>query len=355
MINYNGFEEDMTHEHSALLLYIKKTLENLSKEKKIPNLNIFSNDHITERSKISQNLVNLCISGENMHITYKNYKIELLSHHINNLFLIDITKFLYTTLFFILPSRKKIFLNYQRERFFNYSKSTLTKNNNFAILTNNLKSKNILNFPYFFHTHFDRFQEFINIKKEHKYRKKKKFCAFVVSNFMHFDRITFYKKLSKYKKVDSFGPIFNNASIPEELIKKYKSNSTNHQEKRCTYNFNLVNQELFRDYKFVICFENSYADDYITEKLPNVMMANSIGIYRGAKNISEFFNTKSFINYDDYGNYNKMIEKIIELDKDDNKYQAMLNEPFFPNNQLPIRVKNAKQDLENFLEKVINL
>ena len=84
------------------------------------------------------------------------------------------------------------------------------------------------------------------------------------------------------------------------------------------------------------------------------MMANSIRIYRGAKNISEFFNTQSFINYDDYGNYNKMIEKIIELDKDDNKYQAMLNEPFFPNNQLPIRVKNAKQDLENFLEKVIN-
>ena len=90
----------------------------------------------------------------------------------------------------------------------------------------------------------------------------------------------------------------------------------------------LLNQELFRDYKFVICFENSYANDFITEKLPNVMLANSIGIYRGAPNVDEFFNTKSFINYDNYGSYDKMIEKIIELDKDDDKYQKFLEEPF---------------------------
>ena len=48
-----------------------------------------------------------------------------------------------------------------------------------------------------------------------------------------------------------------------------------------TLNGYALNRELFRDYKFVICFENSIANDYITEKLPNVMLANSIGIYQG--------------------------------------------------------------------------
>ena len=90
-----------------------------------------------------------------------------------------------------------------------------------------------------------------------------------------------------------------------------------------------------------------------TEKLPNVMMANSIGIYRGAPNIGEFFNTKSFINFDDYGSDEAMIKKIIEIDQDDKKYQKMLQEPFFVNNEIPLRLKTAKEDLKNFILSII--
>ena len=171
------------------------------------------------------------------------------------------------------------------------------------------------------------------------------------------DRIKFFKKLSKYKKIDSFGCLLKNAKIPQELIKKYKyydvslEQALKEENSFRVANGFLLNQELFRDYKFVICFENSYANDYVTEKLPNVMLANSIGIYRGAPNVGEFFNTKSFINYDNYGSYDKMIAKIIELDKDDDKYQKFLEEPFFVNNEMPSRMKTAKADLSNFIKK----
>ena len=225
----------------------------------------------------------------------------------------------------------------------------------YALLCNDLKSDHILNFPYFFYFCFDCFENFITVKN--KKVVKKKFCAFVVSNETAKDRIAFFYKLSKYKKVDSYGALFNNARIPESLIEKYKFKNARGDsgKNRPTdiYNTIALNRELFGEYKFVICFENSYANDYITEKLPNVMLANSIGIYRGAGNIGEFFNTKSFINYDDYGCYDLMINKIIELDRDDEKYSKFLEQPFFVNNELPPRIKTLKQDLRYFLKRMV--
>ena len=215
--------------------------------------------------------------------------------------------------------------------------------NIFSIVPNNIKYKNrIFNYPFFFDCFLEQFKSLIEVKKKNLYiEEKKKFCAFVVANPNAKDRIDFFKKLSKYKKVDSWVKVCSNITIPDYLNKKHKSN------------FCSLNQELFREYKFVICFENSYANDYVTEKLPNVMMANSIGIYRGAPNIGEFFNTKSFINFDDYGNDEAMIKKIIELDQDDEKYQKMLQEPFFVNNEIPLRLKTAKEDLKNFILSII--
>ena len=300
------------------------------------------------------------ISAENIYdkfpLQYGGNKIKVL-YIINNIIKkLKLENLVYEIYFKLFSQNQK--LTYLRPKVVDFCNNISEENSkkDFAILTNDLKGNHILNFPYFFHTHLNKFQELINIKKEKKYTSKKKFCAFIVANPRSRDRINFYKQLSKYKKIDSFGPVLNNTKISDFLIEKYKKkevdgyNYKNHGAD--TTNFNLLNQELFRDYKFVICFENSYANDYITEKLPNVMMANSIGIYRGAKNISEFFNTKSFINYDDYRTYEAMIKKIIELDEDDDKYQQMLDEPFFNNNQLPDRIKNAKQDLENFIDKL---
>ncbi|MFW5704365.1 MAG: glycosyltransferase family 10 domain-containing protein [Nanoarchaeota archaeon] len=262
----------------------------------------------------------LFFSGENL---YSKYRL------VNVLAKLTKSKMIYLLPNFIL--KIPLFRIYKKN--LNYLMNM--SSNDFAIICNDVKGKNIINIPYFMFTHEKKkLNQMIEIKKNNLYSKKKKFCAFIVSNPASLDRIDFFKKLSKYKKVDSYGKVLRNISISK--LPKYF----------------IDNDKLYRNYKFVICFENSYAKEYITEKLPNVMMANSIPIYRGAPNVGEYFNTKSFINYDDYGSYDKMIEKIIELDQDDEKYQNFLKEPWFKNNKIPNKIKKKEEDLKKFYDKI---
>ena len=361
MIQFVDFDDDFTHRNAVLI----KSILDISKKIKDKNEIIYAmNARLYTQDKFPSHK-RLIISGENVFdkfpIQYDGKKVRffyLLNSIIQKIKMEDIV---YSIYFKFFSNQNK--LNYLRPKLVEYCKS-LSENpcnhkKNYAIICNNVKAENILNFPYFFHVFLHRFEEFVTIKKEKKYTTKKKFCAFIVSNPRARDRIRFFRQLSKYKKIDSFGPLFNNQKVPRGLIEKYKYDGRKLRQELKEENDSficnsfLVNQELFRDYKFVICFESSYAKDYITEKLPNVMMANSVGIYRGAENIGEFFNTKSFINYDDYESYNKMIEKIRELDQDEEKYQKFLEEPFFIDNKMPSRIKTAKQDLYKFVEKMI--
>ena len=49
-----------------------------------------------------------------------------------------------------------------------------------------------------------------------------------------------------------------------------------------------------------------------------------------------------------------MIEKIIELDQDDAKYQSMLDQPFFLGNQLPEKAASRAKDIMEFVDRVLD-
>jgi hypothetical protein len=134
----------------------------------------------------------------------------------------------------------------------------------------------------------------------------------VVSNGKPKERINFFNKLSKYKKVDSGGRFLNNIGMPVK---------------------NKL--DFIKDYKFVISFENSSYMGYTTEKLVEPMIVNSIPIYWGNPKVDMDFNTKSFINIEHVTQFDEAIERIIEIDKDDEKYVALINEPWFNNNEVP--------------------
>lgn len=210
-------------------------------------------------------------------------------------------------------------------------KKLLDQENVFFISTNKTKTKNTVVTPYFIQL-YPNYYKTLKGPKNHSKDSKKKFCAFIVSNPSNLERLDFFKKLSSYKKIDSYGKIFKNSNI--------------YDSKRC-----ISNPEIYKNYKFVICFENSYAEDYVTEKLPNVMLGNSIPIYKGAPNISEYFNTESFINFDDYGSFEKIIEKIIELDNDDKKYLKMLNRPWLTEENIK-NIGKKELELENFFKNI---
>ncbi|WP_443944219.1 glycosyltransferase family 10 domain-containing protein [Pedobacter sp. AW1-32] len=156
---------------------------------------------------------------------------------------------------------------------------------------------------------------------------KKKFCCFIVSNPICEIRNNFFKLLSSYQKVDSGGKLYNNIGY-------------------CVEN----KLEFIRDYKFVIAFENSAFDGYVTEKIYEPFFANSVPIYWGSETVSKDFNTKRFINCHDYPDFEAVIERILFLDRNDEEYLKILSEPVFTNDQLTEFVKE-----ENILNKLTEI
>lgn len=217
-----------------------------------------------------------------------------------------------------------------------YDKILKTKDKNiYFITTNKLKIENNFFLPFFLHNYYNSFKTLLNKNKISSLNiEKKRFCAFVVSSNSSLERISFFKQLSKYKKVDSYGKVFKNIDSP--IYYDWKEN-----------------YKMFENYKFVICFENSFNEGYLTEKILNVFLGKSLPIYRGDPDIKKYFNTKSFINYDDYGSYKKMIAKIIELDKNDKEYLKVLNEPCFKENKVPKIFKEKEKELIKFYKKIL--
>ncbi|MFW6276566.1 MAG: glycosyltransferase family 10 domain-containing protein [Bacteroidota bacterium] len=165
---------------------------------------------------------------------------------------------------------------------------------------------------------------------------KTKFCNFVYSNPDCKKRNEFFKKLSKYKKVDSPGRYMNNIG---KNIGIYPDDKIN----------------FIRPYKFAITFENEEAEYYTTEKIFEAMKVNSLPIYWGNPKIGEDFNTDSFLNYYDYGSDEALIEKIIELDKDDAKYMDIMSRPWYSNNKIPdcVKIENIRARFREIVESDI--
>ena len=147
--------------------------------------------------------------------------------------------------------------------------------------------------------------------------EKTGFCSWVVSTnhpTRNRKRVEFFEKLSRYKKVDSGGKFMNNIGGP------------------IPWGWDAKVQFL-RRYKFNLAFENESHEGYTTEKIYDPMMARSVPIYWGNPRIADEFNPKSFLNYFDYGSDEALLEKIIELDRDDAKYLEYLRQPYFHGNQ----------------------
>ena len=171
---------------------------------------------------------------------------------------------------------------------------------------------------------------FLN-NKPYKTNIPTKFCCFITRVFKS-ERVHFFNELSKYKKVDSYGECLNNTGI-------YASHDRYEFEK-------LVSQ-----YKFIITFENCQKNMYITEKILHGYYSLSIPIYWGSKNIHNFFNKNSFINIDDYNEINikKTIDKIIEIDNNDELYLNIVNQQVFN-----INIDEYFNSIKNKIKNIIN-
>ena len=155
--------------------------------------------------------------------------------------------------------------------------------------------------------------------------QKREFCSFLYSNGIYCDniRIKFFHELSKYKKINSSGRLLNNTGAKVDNKTDYLKN-----------------------FKFTIAFENSSNKGYITEKIADAFLAHTIPIYWGDPYAGNEFNPEAFIFVNEYKNLDEVIEKIKEIDNNDELYLKMLNAPKVLND------KNYDEKLIEFFDNI---
>ncbi|KQC34150.1 hypothetical protein AAU57_13015 [Nonlabens sp. YIK11] len=141
---------------------------------------------------------------------------------------------------------------------------------------------------------------------------KSEFCCTVVSNPSAHVRNDFFEKLNTIKKVNSGGRFRNNIGGP--VADKL---------------------EFCKNHKFVFAFENQRATGYTTEKLTDALLSDAIPIYSGDPDVAKTFNSKRFLNFDEYKNAEDLIVDILELDTNDTLFKKKISQPVFVNNQAP--------------------
>ena len=158
--------------------------------------------------------------------------------------------------------------------------------------------------------------------------QKTRFCNFVFSNPSCRRRNEFFHKLSRYKRVDSGGRCLNNMGSRVSNKREFQS-----------------------QYKFSIAFENSSYPGYITEKILDAFLAGTVPIYWGNPLAQRDFNPRSFLNAHDYDSDEALIERVIELDQNDDLYLEYLSQPCYHDNRWPSRFR--PEGVLSFFERIV--
>jgi hypothetical protein len=146
--------------------------------------------------------------------------------------------------------------------------------------------------------------DYYHILQDNQPKEKTDFCSFVVGNPKCEIRNDFFRRLGKYKKVDSGGTLYNNinASLDGEQAKI----------------------DFLSSRKFNICFESSANPGYVTEKILHAYYAKTIPIYWGSPTITADFNPLSFINVNNFYDLDAVVDYVKMIDNDDDLYNRIL-------------------------------
>jgi len=157
-----------------------------------------------------------------------------------------------------------------------------------------------------------------NVDVEGILATKTRFCGFVVSNPLCRVRNEFFRRLSRYRPVDSGGRVMN--TLGHRVADK---------------------QAFLAECRFTIAFENESHPGYTSEKIAEPMLVNSIPIYWGDPLIGRDFDTRSFLSAHDCGSrqtsamLDELVERVVAVDRDPDLLRAMLQQPWLRGNRVP--------------------
>jgi len=112
------------------------------------------------------------------------------------------------------------------------------------------------------------------------------------------------------------------------------------REERYSNSWHDIAVTKYSGFDFVVAFENTVADGYITEKLVTAMLSGAIPIYYGAPNVGDFFNKKALIDCGDFDSLDGCAEQVVKVYNDQDMFQEILAEPWF----------DGQKQFESFLE-----
>jgi hypothetical protein len=171
--------------------------------------------------------------------------------------------------------------------------------------------------------------------------KYDRFASFVVSNPSNFWRNGFYNQftLQSFGKVHSYGRyLTNDNSLIKESQGKYWRDAKNAFFEK-------------NKHKYSIAFENNSYPYYNTEKIMDAFLGFSIPLYWGDPKIQDNWNSKAFINVLKVGQQ-KTIELVRKMEKDNQLFLDMFNEPVFTEEQKKRHIENIEQFESWFIDKI---
>lgn len=161
----------------------------------------------------------------------------------------------------------------------------------------------------------------------------RKFCNYVISNAISDPaRDEMIALLNSYKSVDSGGRYRNNVGGPVPDKIKFEEG-----------------------YKFTMCFENTSAKGYTTEKIVEAFAGRTVPVYWGNPDIAKEFNGDSFINCHDFDSFEDVIDFIKKVDEDKELYLKMLNSPMCKDKESSALQILNENYLSDFLYKICSL
>ena len=142
--------------------------------------------------------------------------------------------------------------------------------------------------------------------------KREKFCSYIATQpGFENNRQLFVERLSaQYKRVDCGGKHLNNigGAIPPGVNASGKI-------------------EHNKQYKFAVAFENRQYPGYVTEKICDAYKSGCIPIYWGTPDVIQDFTPGTFINANDFADFDALIDHIRRVDCDDELYASYFKCP----------------------------
>lgn len=293
----------------------------------INNINYWDNLNITKELKSVNEGIGL------FHKSYLEKIIgrEIIISHPNESELLICSSSVFGRMKNFYPDKKKIYINFESDDNVSFP--------NTLYFSSSLANYNFylpIYTCYYGFSIYEFLQKNRKIISEAEFTKKNNIIS-IISNTNGYFRNNFLLKLMEKIQVDNYG--------------KYKRNILNKIISESTW-FDPRIGDIIKNYKFILCMENTNKIGYHTEKIMHGFRNNVIPIYWGDANCIKIFNSKAYINVNELG-IEKSIDKIIELSSDVNKYNNMLTEKILKEDSILFKEEYKKYLSEDNFIRVI--